>query len=150
MIVEKGKIISIFYSIKLVQNGKLIASRLKKPLRFRVGDKKLILGMDKELLGLKAGDKKKVRITPENGYGFRNEKLVKSLKRSQISDNVNVREGVILKKKAKSGRLFKGRIKSFDDQNVIIDFNHPLAGETFNLEMQVIDIRNAPPKKSAQ
>lgn len=143
MIVQKGKYVSILFSLRLDRDDKLIASRLKKPLEFLFGQKKLILGLDKELLGLKAGDKKKVKIAPEHGYGFRNEQLVLSLNRSQIADSIRMQEGMILKRKMKSGRLVKGVVKSFDDRTVVVDFNHPLAGETLNFETEIVDIRDA-------
>ena len=143
MKVQKGKFISILFSLRLDRGDKLIASRLQKPLEFLVGQKKLILGLDKELLGLEVGEKKKVKIAPENGYGLRKEGRVWSLKRSQIPDHIEVHEGKILKRKKKNGEFKKGVVKSFDDQTVVVDFNHPLAGETLNFETEIIDIRDA-------
>jgi len=143
MKVQKGKYISIFYSLKLDRTNKLIASRLKKPLQFLVGQKKLILGLDKELLGLEPGEKKRVTIRPENGYGFRDDQLILSIDRSHIADHVKLHKGMILKKKTKDGKVVKGVVKSFDDQSVIVDFNHPLAGETLNFETEILDIRDA-------
>jgi len=143
MTIQKGKAVSIFYSLKIDQGDKLIASQKKKPLDFIVGEKKLILGLDKELIGLEPGDKKKVTITPENGFGFRNEELVLSLKRSQISEHIKVREGLVLKRKTKSGKVMKGLVASFNDQTVTVDFNHPLAGETLRFETEIVDVRDA-------
>jgi FKBP-type peptidyl-prolyl cis-trans isomerase 2 len=143
MVVQKGKVISILFSLRLDKSNRLVASRLKKPLEFLVGKRKLILGLDEQLLGLKVGDKKQVKIEPENGFGLRNEARCLSLKRSQISENTDVHEGMILKSKTKKGKLVKGIIKSFDDKNVVVDLNHPLAGETLCFKTEIVQIRDA-------
>lgn len=143
MKVQKGKIISILYSLKLDRGNKLIAAQLKKPLEFLVGKKKLILGLDKELLGLETGEKKKIKIAPENGYGLRDEKRVVTLQRSQLADGIDLHEGMVLQRKTKDGHIRKGVVKSFDEQTVVVDFNHPLAGETLCFETKVVDIRDA-------
>ena len=143
MTVQNGKVISIFYSLRNDSDGKVVASRLRKPFEFLFGKKKLILGLDKELLGLKVGERKTVKIAPEDGYGLREEKRVLSLKRSQIPDSIEMHEGMTLKKKSKSGKLLKGIVKSFDNQHVIVDLNHPLAGETLHFKTEIVEIRDA-------
>ena len=142
MTVQKGKAVSIFFSLKVDKSNKLIASRQQKTLDFIVGEKKLILGLDRELIGLEPGDKKKVTITPENGYGFRDEELVLSLNRSQLAEHIKVREGLILKRKTKSGKVVKGLVSSFNDETVMVDFNHPLAGETLQFETEIVDVKD--------
>jgi len=143
MRVQEGKVISILYSLRIARSDKLIASQLHKPLEFLVGQKKLILGLDKELLGLEVGEKRKVKIAPENGYGLRDEKRVRSVKRSKISDRVDMHEGMILKRKKKNGELMRGVVRSFDDQIVVVDCNHSLAGETLHFETEILDVRDA-------
>ncbi|MBN1464138.1 peptidylprolyl isomerase [candidate division KSB1 bacterium] len=143
MKVQKGKVISILYSLKLDRTNKLIAAQLKKPLQFLVGKKKLILGLDKELMGLETGEKKKIRIEPEDGFGLRDEHRVLTLQRSQLADGIDLHEGMILQRKTKDGHVKKGVVKSFDEQTVVVDFNHPLAGETLRFETKVVDIRDA-------
>jgi FKBP-type peptidyl-prolyl cis-trans isomerase SlyD len=148
MKVQNGKVISIFYSLKLDRGGKLIASQLKKPLQFLVGKKKLIFGLDKELLGLERGEKKKIKIAPEKGYGLRDEHRVVALERSQLADGIKLHKGMVLQRKAKNGKVRKGVVKSFNEQSVIVDFNHPLAGETLNFETEIVDIRDATAEES--
>lgn len=143
MIVQEGKVISILYSLRVASNDKLIASHLHKPFEFVVGQEELILGLDKELLGLKVGEKKKVKIAPENGYGLRDEKRVWSVKRSRISDHVDVREGMTLKRKRKNGELMRGVVKSINEQTVVVDGNHSLAGKTLAFESEILAIRDA-------
>jgi len=143
MIVQEGKVISILYSLRIARSDKLIASRLHKPLEFLVGKEELILGLEKELLGLQVGEKKKVRIAPENGYGLRDEKRIRTVNRSKISERVDVQEGMILKRKLKSGELMRGVVTSLDDHTVVVDCNHSLAGETLAFESEVLGIRDA-------
>jgi FKBP-type peptidyl-prolyl cis-trans isomerase 2 len=143
MTVQNGKAISIFFSLKVDRGNKVIASQRQKPLSFIVGEKKMILGLDQELIGLKTGEKKTVKITPESGYGFRDEKLVVPLDRAKIAKDVHMREGMTLQRKTKSGKVMKGHVTSFNDDTVMVDFNHPLAGETLFFETEIVDVREA-------
>lgn len=143
MTVQKGKVISITFSLRSDGRDQMIADRSQEPLEFLVGKRKFLLGLDKQLLGLKVGDKKNVTIEPENGYGLRDETQVISLKRSQITRNENLFKGMTVTRKTKSGKLLKGIVKSFDSQTVIVDLNHPLAGETLYFNSEIVKIRDA-------
>lgn len=143
MTVQFGKAVSILFSLKVDKDNKLIASQQKKPLHFVVGEKKMILGLDKELIGLKPGDKKQVTLTPDNAYGYRDEELVVSIDRSKLADHINVKKGLVLSRKTKSGKVLKGMVSSYDDQRVTVDFNHPLAGQTLRFDTEIIDVKDA-------
>jgi FKBP-type peptidyl-prolyl cis-trans isomerase 2 len=143
MTVQLGKAVSIFFSLKVDRGNKLIASRQQKPLKFIIGKKKLILGLDKELIGMESGEKKRIIISPEKGYGFRDEELVLSVNRSKLSEHIKLCQGLVLKRKTQSGKVMKGRVSTFNDQTVVVDFNHPLAGETLYFETEIVDVRDA-------
>ncbi|MBN1481803.1 hypothetical protein EH223_05630 [candidate division KSB1 bacterium] len=143
MTIQLGKAVSILFSLKVARNDKLIASHQKNPLHFIVGEKKMILGLDNELIGLKPGDKKQVTLTPDNAYGYRDEELVVSIDRSKLAEHINVHKGLVLSRKTKSGRVLKGRVASFDSHVVMVDFNHPLAGQTLRFEAEIIDVKDA-------
>ena len=143
MTVQFGKAVSILFSLKVARNDRLIASHLKKPLHFVVGEKKMILGLDNELIGLKPGDKKQVTLTPDNAYGYRDEGLVVSVDRSKLAEHIKVHKGLVLSRKTKSGKVVKGMVSDFDDQIVTLDFNHPLAGQTLRFETEIIDVKDA-------
>ncbi len=143
MTVQFGKAVSILFSLKVDQNNKVIASHQKKPLHFVVGEKRMILGLDRELIGLKLGDKKQVTLTPDNAYGYRDEELVVSINRSKLAEHIKVHKGLVLNRKTKSGKVLKGIVSSFDDESVTVDFNHPLAGQTLRFETEIIDVKDA-------
>jgi FKBP-type peptidyl-prolyl cis-trans isomerase SlyD len=143
MTVQNGKVVSILFSLRKAGDKTLVASRMHKPFEFLYGQKKLILGLDKELLGLKIGEKKTIEIAPENGYGLREEKRILSLKRSQIPEGIKMHEGMTLKRKMKNGKLLKGVVMSFDSQHVVLDLNHPLAGEILKFKTEIVHIRDA-------
>lgn len=142
MTIQFGKAVSILFLLKVDRDDKPIYSYQNEPLNFVVGEKKLILNLDQELIGLSPGDKKQVMITPENGYGYRDEERVMSIKRSKLAEHIKVRKGLVLSRKTKSGRVWKGRVSSFDDETVTVDFNHPLAGETLRFETEIIDVKD--------
>lgn len=98
-----------------------------------VGAKFLIKGLDDVLLKLDVGEKKDVEITPEDGFGERDSKLVRTVPRKFFRDqNVEPRQGLIVD----FGGM-KGRIQSASGGRVMVDFNNPLAGHTLKYTMEI-------------
>ena len=99
-----------------------------------VGAKFLIKGMDNALLELNAGDKKDIEVVPEDGFGERDAKLVRTVPRKFFRDQkVEPRQGMIV-----DFGGTKGRIQSVDAGRIRVDFNNPLAGRVlkYNIELK--------------
>ena len=98
-----------------------------------VGAKFLIKGMDNALLELNAGDKKDIEVVPEDGFGERDAKLVRTVPRKFFRDQkVEPRPGLIV-----DFGGTKGRIQSAGAGRVMVDFNNPLAGRTLKYTLEV-------------
>lgn len=93
----------------------------------------LLKGLDSALLGLNVGDKKSVEIKPEEGFGERDAKLVRTVPRKFFREQrVEPRQGMIV-----DFGGTKGRIQSVDAGRIRVDFNSPLAGHTLTYEIEV-------------
>ena len=98
-----------------------------------VGASFLIKGLDNALLELNVGDKKEVQIKPEEGFGERDAKLVRTVPRKFFKEQkVEPRQGMIV-----DFGGTKGRIQSVDAGRIRVDFNNPLAGHTLKYEIEV-------------
>ena len=143
MKVEKDKVVSMHYTLALDSGDVIDSSEGREPLQFIYGRGMIIPGLEKELSSLEKGDKKAVQVQPEEGYGLVNDQLVQTIKRSQLPPDIELKEGITLTGKNEQGQQFNVVVKSFDDENVVIDMNHPLAGKVLNFETEIVDVRKA-------
>ena len=132
--------VTLHFAIRL-ENGDLVDSTEgKAPATFCVGDGNLLPGFEQALFGLKAGDKRSLPISPEQGFGQPNPQNVQVMPRSQFTD-MPLSEGLlIIFQDAAKGEL-PGVVKAFDEQQVTIDFNHPLAGKPLPVEVEIIEVK---------
>ena len=99
-----------------------------------------LAALEQALFGLKAGDKRSLPISPEQGFGQPNPQNVQVMPRSQFTD-MPLSEGLlIIFQDAAKGEL-PGVVKAFDEQQVSIDFNHPLAGKPLTFEVEIIEVK---------
>jgi len=101
-----------------------------KPIPVIIGAGFVIKGLDKELEKMKVGEKKKVIVPPEEGFGKRDPKLIKVVNKKMFKDQPKV--GMIINVQ---GAI--GRIQSIDGGRVRIDFNNPLSGKKLEYEIEV-------------
>ncbi len=132
--------VTLHFAIRL-ENGDLVDSTEgKAPATFCVGDGNLLPGFEQALFGLKAGDKRSLPISPEQGFGQPNPQNVQVMPRSQFTD-MPLSEGLlIIFQDAAKGEL-PGVVKAFDESQVTVDFNHPLAGKMLTFEVEIIDVK---------
>lgn len=140
--IEEGSIVSIEYTLT-DQQGKVIDTNVgKEPLTFIQGAGQIVSGLEKELLGLKAGDEKKVRVKPEDGYGMPSQQAFQELPRETIPVEAQ-KAGASLMAKGPDGRAIPIRVHEVKEKTVVVDFNHPLAGKTLNFDVKIKDIKAA-------
>jgi peptidylprolyl isomerase len=136
--IEKGNIVSVKYTGKL-PNGEIFdTSEGRDPLKFQVGSGQIIPGFENAILGKNIGDKVTVNINPEEAYGEVREDLIVKVPMEQMPGEVEV--GQSLQAQADNGQAVNVIIKEVNEDHVIIDGNHPLAGEELVFEIEVLEI----------
>lgn len=132
--------VTLHFAIKL-DNGDVVDSTFdKQPATFKVGDGNLLPGFELALYGLKAGDKRTLAISPEQGFGQPNPQNVQVMPRSQFKD-MELSEGLLVIFNDAANAELPGMVQSFDDNQVSVDFNHPLAGKTLSFEVEIIAVQ---------
>jgi FKBP-type peptidyl-prolyl cis-trans isomerase SlyD len=140
--IQEGSIVSIEYTLT-DDDGKVIDTNVgKEPLTFIQGAGQIVSGLERELQGLKAGEQKKVRVKPEDGYGMPNQQAFQEMPRESIPAEAQ-KPGVTLMAKAPDGRAIPIRVHEVKEKTVVVDFNHPLAGKTLNFDVKIKDIKAA-------
>ena len=135
--VKVGDNISVHYTGKLKTGEQFDSSVGREPLTFVAGAGQMIKGFDKAVIGMKKGDKKTITITPEEGYGVRNEEQVVEIKKEQFGDEFDkLKVGVQIS----GGQGLSGRIIEIKEDEAIVDFNHFLAGKTLIFDLELVSI----------
>jgi FKBP-type peptidyl-prolyl cis-trans isomerase SlpA len=136
------KEVTLHFALKLA-NGDVVDSTFdKQPATFKVGDGNLLPGFEVALYGFKAGDKRSLQIEPENAFGQPNPQNVQVMPRSQFAD-MELSEGLLVIFNDAANAELPGVVKAFDDAQVTVDFNHPLAGKTLSFDVEIIEVRQA-------
>ena len=111
-----------------------------KPITFLLGAKQTIAGFEEAILGLAVGEKKKVAITPEKAYGEIKENLFQSFARTDFPEDFEIKVGEMITIPTESGQVFPAIIDAADNDAVVLNFNHPMAGKTLNFEIELVDV----------
>jgi peptidylprolyl isomerase len=147
--VENGLFVSVEYKGTL-GNGQLFdTSQGAKPLEVEMGAGQLIKGFENALMGMSLNEKKTFTLRPEEAYGQRDEELKTSFPRKEIPPGANPQVGQIVTLTSPEGQQIPGRITDVNDENVNIDLNHPLAGESLTFEVEVVGINREPTQAEA-
>lgn len=110
------------------------------PLDFTLGDGTLTPGLEMALYGMRAGEKDRLELMPEQAYGPRNEALIHTLPRSDFNPELVLEPGSVIQFAAPNGEDTPGTVVSVSEDEVEVDFNHPLAGVPVILEIEVLDL----------
>lgn len=145
MTVAEGMNVSLEYTLKLDDQTVVDSNVGAAPLTYTHGSSQIIPGLEKELAGMKVGEKKEVRVEAQEGYGPVNSDAIQEVPKEQIPADA-LQAGARLQGQDPSGRVVQARVVEVKEKTVVLDFNHPLAGKTLHFEVKVIDIQ-APSKQ---
>ena len=142
MKIEKNKVVSINYTLTDNKGTKLDTSEGRGPLNFIHGAGQIIIGLEEALEGKVKGDKLNASIAPEKGYGLKNEAMIQQIPRDQFDASQPIEPGMQFNANAE-GRTLIVTVTKVEDDFITIDANHPLAGETLNFDVEIMDVRDA-------
>lgn len=139
MTAKSGDTVRVHYTGKLEDGSVFDSSQGRDPLEFTVGSGQVIPGFDQAVAGMKPGDEREVTIPAENAYGDRKEDLVIVVERSQLPPDIDPDVGQQLQLK-QDGQAFVVTVADVQPENITLDANHPLAGETLTFELKLVEI----------
>lgn len=143
MKVQDNCVVSIHYTLT-DDAGEVIDSSVGgEPLNFLAGAGNIIPGLEKELEGCEAGDKKQVVVQPADGYGEYTAELVQVLPLDAFTGVEKVEVGMEFQAQTPSGHVQYVVVKDIGDDGVTIDGNHALAGKVLNFDVSVESVREA-------
>jgi len=143
MAIKENEVVSIEYKVIDTNTNEEVDSNIGQPaLEFITGKGMIISGLETKLMELNKSDKADIVVNPADGYGEYNEDAVQTLPKEQFA-GVELAEGMVLYGTGDDGQTVQVIVKSFTQEEVSIDYNHPLAGKTLMFSVEILDIREA-------
>jgi FKBP-type peptidyl-prolyl cis-trans isomerase SlyD len=136
--------VSFEYTLSLDDEQVIDQADTDDPLEFIQGYRQIIPGLESALYGMAVGDEKDVVVTPADGYGEHKQDDVVEVAKDNFPSSIELAEGKPLNvRDAQSGESFTAYVTELRPDTAILDFNHPLAGETLYFHVKIIGLRQA-------
>ena len=142
-ITNENCVVGIEYEVKQAGTTEVVDSNKgAEPLEFIIGKGQIIPGLENALVGMAKGESGDIMVSAADAYGDLNPEAIQTLPIDQF-DGVDLVEGMTLFGQGEGGQSVQVTVTSFDDKEVNIDFNHPLAGKDLMFSVTVLSAREA-------
>jgi peptidylprolyl isomerase len=136
---KTGSRVRVHYTGQLADGEVFDSSHGNEPLEFEVGAGEVIRGFDDAVTGMAPGENRRVTIPAQDAYGQRREELVVTVPRERFPEDFEPEPGINLALE-QDGHQVVLRILSVTETEVVLDGNHPLAGEDLTFDVELLDI----------
>lgn len=142
MQVQNDHVVSIDYTLKNDAGEVMDSSEQTGPLAYLHGHQNIIPGLEKALDDKAVGDTLSVSIEPADAYGERNEEMIQTVPRSMFQGVDEIEPGMRFQAQTEGG-VTVVTIKDVNGDEITLDGNHELAGETLHFDVEIKDVRPA-------
>ncbi len=143
MQISQNTVASIDYKLKDTDGQVLDTSEGREPLTYLHGAGNLIPGLESALEGNEPGDTVSVTVDPSEGYGERDENLIQQVPKQAFEGVDQVESGMRFQATDEQGERRIVTVTGVEGDEVTVDANHPLAGQSLNFEVSVVEVREA-------
>lgn len=139
--ITKGDKVELHFEVSL-ENGTIIDSTFERPepVSLVIGDGSLLEGFENVLLNLTAGDIRTAHLSPDEAFGQWNKNNVQYFNQTDFALSGDIEVGMMLEFEDKSKTTLFGVISEIADNQVVVDFNHPLAGKNVLFKVQIFKV----------
>ncbi len=142
--IETGSKVRLEYTLKDDGGKVLDSNKGGEPLTYTQGQRQIIPGLEKALVGMRTGEEKKVTVKPADAYGEADSGAVAEVPKEMLPpDALTVGTELVAQSQGGGRRIV--RVKEIKEKTVLIDLNHPLAGKTLFFDVKVLGVE--PPTK---
>ena len=141
--IESNTRVTLNFSLSLETGEEVDTNFGSDPVSFVMGDGSLLPGFERRLIGMRAGDEAEFRIPPEEGVGEPQDDNIQFISRADFDDNAPLEPGMLFTFADAAGGEVPGMIAEVDDEQVTVDFNHPLSGRTIQFKVRIAHVEPA-------
>ena len=136
---EQPKRVGIEYTVYLADGSEIDSNVGEALLTFSPGTGELLPALEEELAELKVGDRKRITLSPEKAYGEVQQDAFHEVEAEDLPEEART-VGAELVAEDEEGNERPLRIHEVKGDKIVLDFNHPLAGETLTFDLHVVDV----------
>ncbi len=140
MKVENGSNVKVHYKGTLKDGSIFDESRARgKPLGFTIGSGRMLKKFNDTVAAMSIGEVKQITIEPEEAYGYHDSTALHAVPKERFGPDFEFKKDSVVRGDGPMGP-FVARIHEIEETNVVLDFNHPLAGEQLNFEIELLEV----------
>lgn len=140
--IDEGMEVTLHFTLKLEDGTVVDTTKDKTPAMFQMGDGNLPPGFEHPLKGMTDGENGTFEIAPEHAFGQHNPQNIQRMKRD-VFDDEEPEIGTVMSFADANGDELPGVISEIEENMVVVDFNHPLAGRTLTFEVEILGVKPA-------
>ncbi len=144
--IERNSRVTLFYRLGLTDDQVLEDNFDDEPMTVELGRGEMAEGLELALIGLREGDEQTIDIGPDLAFGYIDETLFRSIPRAEFDPELELEVGLIIEFATDDGETLPGTILDFNDVEVRVDLNHPLAGQTVRYSVKIVTVENDSPE----
>lgn len=137
---KRGDTVKVDYTGKLEDGSVFDTSEGREPLKFTIGEDKLIPDFEKAVEGMSVGEEKAIQISAENAYGPYREEGILQINRNEFPEHIKPEVGLQLQIKQPDGQAAIVMVSKVKEDSIILDANHPLAGKDLIFNISLVEI----------
>ncbi|HZI54834.1 MAG TPA: peptidylprolyl isomerase [Chitinophagaceae bacterium] len=144
-IVKSGDKVKVHYHGRLNNGDTFDKSEGREPLEFEVGSGMVIKGFDDGVTGMSVGDKKTISIPFNEAYGPKNPDMIIDMPKDRFPKDIELEIGMPLAMSDGQGQQFEVIVTQLKEDSVVLDANHPLAGQDLIFDLELVEIVGGSP-----
>lgn len=139
--VKEKDTVRVHYTGKLTTGEVFDSSLEREPLEFTLGQGMLIPGFENAVVNMKVNEKKTVNIPVDEAYGEKVDELFQKVAKEQLPENIKPEVGMGLVAQNPDGSERQLRVSEVNEDHIVVDANHPLAGQDLVFELELVEIK---------
>lgn len=139
-VASKGDAVKVHYTGKLNDGTVFDSSANREPLQFTLGDGNMIKGFDAAVQGMEIGQEKSVTIPSNEAYGEKRDDMMLDIPLTQVPPHIKPEVGMELSLQNQQGQPVPVRVVGVEEEKIILDANHPLAGQDLIFDITLVEI----------
>ncbi len=141
MAVKQGDTIKVHYTGTLNDGSEFDSSyKRNEPIEFKAGTGQMIKGFDNAVIDMTVGDKKTINIPSSEAYGEQNPEAMMAVPKTNFPPEFEFVVGEMVQGQTETGQPLQAIILEVQDEEIVLDFNHPLAGQDLNFDIELMEI----------
>ncbi|MES9939368.1 MAG: FKBP-type peptidyl-prolyl cis-trans isomerase [Candidatus Thiodiazotropha sp. 6PLUC2] len=135
--------VKMHFSLTLSDGTEVLSTYQDSPLEFVMGDGTMEPLLEYALIGLHSGDEQSLEVSGDEVYGAKDEANIHWIERSVFPADLSLEESQIIAFTTEQGEETPGIIQQIDGERVLVDFNHPLSGRSFQYKVSILSVESA-------